>query len=120
MHACTTLCRESVPPRRANACERTGSYGTQRRHRCSGSRSVAPRRRRPAGEALKCAPGGRATFTSADASGLIYDAITVTPTSLAARGADWAPRHDRNRLVAEFRRAAQPGDVLTGSRIAGQ
>ncbi len=30
--------------------------------------------------------GRGATFTSADASGLIYDAITVAPTSLAARG----------------------------------
>ncbi|KVU64558.1 ABC transporter substrate-binding protein [Burkholderia ubonensis] len=42
-----------------------------------------------AGEALKRAPGARAIFTSADAPGLIYDAITVTPTSLAARKADW-------------------------------
>lgn len=43
-----------------------------------------------AGEALKRAPGARAIFTSADAPGLIYDAITVTPTSLAARRDDWA------------------------------
>lgn len=43
-----------------------------------------------AGEALKRAPGARAIFTSADAPGLIYDAITVTPASLAARRADWA------------------------------
>ena len=34
-----------------------------------------------AGEALKRAPGSRAIFTSADAPGLIYDAITVTPTA---------------------------------------
>ena len=38
-----------------------------------------------AGEALKRAPGARAIFTSADAPGLIYDAITVAPASLAAR-----------------------------------
>ncbi|MEK7894912.1 ABC transporter substrate-binding protein [Burkholderia contaminans] len=43
-----------------------------------------------AGEALKRAPGARAIFTSADAPGLIYDAITVAPASLAARRADWA------------------------------
>ncbi|KVX50076.1 ABC transporter substrate-binding protein [Burkholderia cepacia] len=43
-----------------------------------------------ANEALKRAPGARAIFTSADAPGLIYDAITVAPASLAARRADWA------------------------------
>lgn len=43
-----------------------------------------------AGEALKRSPGARAIFTSADAPGLIYDAITVSPTSLATRKADWA------------------------------
>ncbi|PMS15686.1 ABC transporter substrate-binding protein [Trinickia dabaoshanensis] len=43
-----------------------------------------------AGEALKRAPGSRAIFTSADAPGLIYDAITVSPASLSSRKADWA------------------------------
>lgn len=43
-----------------------------------------------AGEALKRVPGSRAIFTSANAPGLIYDAITVSPTSLATRRADWA------------------------------
>jgi NitT/TauT family transport system substrate-binding protein len=43
-----------------------------------------------AGEALKRVPGSRAIFTSADAPGLIYDAITVNPASLSARKADWA------------------------------
>ncbi|APR35459.1 MULTISPECIES: ABC transporter substrate-binding protein [unclassified Paraburkholderia] len=43
-----------------------------------------------AGEALKRVPGSRPIFTSADAPGLIYDAITVNPASLASRKADWA------------------------------
>jgi NitT/TauT family transport system substrate-binding protein len=43
-----------------------------------------------AGEALKRVPGSRAIFTSADAPGLIYDAITVNPASLSAHKADWA------------------------------
>jgi NitT/TauT family transport system substrate-binding protein len=43
-----------------------------------------------AGEALKRVPGSRAIFTSADAPGLIYDAITVNPASLSTRKADWA------------------------------
>ena len=36
-----------------------------------------------AGEALKRVPGSRVIFTSADAPGLIYDAITVNPASLS-------------------------------------
>lgn len=43
-----------------------------------------------AGEALKRVPGSKAIFTSADAPGLIYDAITVNPASLSSRKADWA------------------------------
>ena len=42
-----------------------------------------------AGEALKRVPGAKAIFTSADAPGLIYDAITVNPASLSSRKADW-------------------------------
>jgi NitT/TauT family transport system substrate-binding protein len=42
-----------------------------------------------AGEALKRVPGSRPIFTSADAPGLIYDAITVNPASLSSRKADW-------------------------------
>ena len=42
-----------------------------------------------AGEALKRSPGSRSIFTSADAPGLIYDGIAVSPTSLATRKADW-------------------------------
>ncbi|SDO58194.1 NitT/TauT family transport system substrate-binding protein [Methylobacterium phyllostachyos] len=42
-----------------------------------------------AGEAMRAAPGARPLYTSADQPGLIYDVVTVTPSSLAARRADW-------------------------------
>ena len=41
------------------------------------------------GEAMKRVPGARAIFTSADEPGLIYDGVSVSPTSLATRKADW-------------------------------
>jgi NitT/TauT family transport system substrate-binding protein len=41
------------------------------------------------GEALKAVPGSKAIYTSANQPGLIYDAVVVTPQSLAARRADW-------------------------------
>jgi NitT/TauT family transport system substrate-binding protein len=41
------------------------------------------------GQALKAVPGSKALFTSADAPGLIYDAVSVNPTSLAQRHDDW-------------------------------
>ncbi len=42
-----------------------------------------------AGQAMKGAPGAHPLYTSAQQPGLIYDAITVAPASLAARKADW-------------------------------
>jgi NitT/TauT family transport system substrate-binding protein len=42
-----------------------------------------------AGQAMRGAPGARPLYTSADQPGLIYDVVTVTPASLAARRADW-------------------------------
>jgi NitT/TauT family transport system substrate-binding protein len=39
--------------------------------------------------AQKSVPGSRAIFTSAEAPGLIYDVLAVSPQSLAARKADW-------------------------------
>ena len=42
-----------------------------------------------AGQAIKGAAGARPLYTSADEPGLIYDVVTVTPASLAARRADW-------------------------------
>lgn len=41
------------------------------------------------GAALKEVPGSKAIFTSADAPGLIYDCLCVTPESLKAKRADW-------------------------------
>jgi NitT/TauT family transport system substrate-binding protein len=41
------------------------------------------------GQALKAVPGAKPLFTSADAPGLIYDVLAVSPTSLAKRKADW-------------------------------
>lgn len=42
------------------------------------------------GQALKQVAGSKAIFTSADAKGLIYDVLAVSPTSLAKRKDDWA------------------------------
>lgn len=41
------------------------------------------------GQALKLVPGSRAIYTSADEPGLIYDLLSVSPESLAARRDDW-------------------------------
>ena len=41
------------------------------------------------GAALKALPGSKAIFTSANAPGLIYDTVAVSPQSLAERRADW-------------------------------
>ena len=39
--------------------------------------------------ALKLLPGSKSIYNSADAPGLIYDALTVNPASLSSRKADW-------------------------------
>jgi NitT/TauT family transport system substrate-binding protein len=41
------------------------------------------------GQALKALPGSKAIYTSANAPGLIYDVLAVSPASLAARRAEW-------------------------------
>ncbi len=41
------------------------------------------------GAALKAVPGSKPLYTSADAPGLIYDAIVVSPQSLAQHRAEW-------------------------------
>lgn len=41
------------------------------------------------GQALKSVAGSKPLFTSAEAKGLIYDVLTVSPTSLAKRKSDW-------------------------------
>ena len=42
------------------------------------------------GEALKAVPGSTAIFSSADAPGIIYDLLVVSPESLETRREDWA------------------------------
>ncbi len=42
-----------------------------------------------AGQAMRGTPGAHPLYTSADQPGLIYDAIAVSPASLAAHRADW-------------------------------
>ncbi|MCX8495433.1 MAG: hypothetical protein ORN51_04540 [Akkermansiaceae bacterium] len=42
------------------------------------------------GQALKAIPGSKPIFTSADAPGLIYDLLYVSPESLEKRRSDWA------------------------------
>ncbi|MGJ8644783.1 MAG: ABC transporter substrate-binding protein [Luteolibacter sp.] len=41
------------------------------------------------GEALKAVPGSKPVFTSADAPGIIYDLLYVSPESLDTRKEDW-------------------------------
>jgi NitT/TauT family transport system substrate-binding protein len=43
-----------------------------------------------AGQALQQVPGSKKLFTSADAKGLIFDVIAVSPTSYAEHRKDWA------------------------------
>jgi NitT/TauT family transport system substrate-binding protein len=42
------------------------------------------------GEAMKRVPGAKPIYTSADEPGLIFDVLTVNPSSLSSRKADWA------------------------------
>lgn len=42
------------------------------------------------GEAIKLVPGAKPIYTSKDEPGLIYDVVTVSPSSLSTRKADWA------------------------------
>jgi NitT/TauT family transport system substrate-binding protein len=42
-----------------------------------------------AGQAMKGSPGSHPIYTSAQAPGLIYDVLAVSPTSLNSRRADW-------------------------------
>lgn len=41
------------------------------------------------GEAMTRVPGSKPIYTSADEPGLIYDVLTVSPSSLSSRKADW-------------------------------
>lgn len=41
------------------------------------------------GQAMKLVPGAKPIYTSSDEPGLIYDVLTVSPSSLAAHRAEW-------------------------------
>ncbi|MDA3959598.1 MAG: ABC transporter substrate-binding protein [Planctomycetota bacterium] len=54
------------------------------------------------GQALKAVDGSKPIFTSADAPGIIYDLLYVSPESLAARKDDWQKVAKVWYRVAEF------------------
>jgi NitT/TauT family transport system substrate-binding protein len=54
------------------------------------------------GQALKAVPGSKPVFTSADAPGIIYDLLYVSPESLDTRKEDWAKVVTVWYRIAEF------------------
>jgi len=54
------------------------------------------------GQALRESPGSKPVYTSADAKGLIYDLLCVTPKSLRERRADWKKVVKVWLRIAEF------------------
>lgn len=65
------------------------------------------------GQALKSVPGSRAVFTSADAPGLIYDFLVVSPQSLSERRSDWVKVVQVwERVVAYLRDPATRADGI--------
>lgn len=54
------------------------------------------------GQALKVVPGSKPVFTSADAPGIIYDLLYVSPESLDSRKEDWAKVVSVWYKIAEF------------------
>jgi len=54
------------------------------------------------GQALKVVPGSKPIFTSADAPGIIYDLLYVSPESLDSRKEDWAKVVTVWYKIAEF------------------
>ena len=70
------------------------------------------------GQALKEVPGSTAVFTSANAPGLIYDALCVNPKSLAERRGDWAKVVKVWFQIADF--IKDPKNVDEAAKIMGQ
>lgn len=54
------------------------------------------------GQALKAVPGSKPIFTSADAPGLIYDILSVSPESLEENREEWAKVVDVWYKIANF------------------
>src|SRR5262249_11375049 len=69
------------------------------------------------GQALKELPGSTAIFTSADAPGLIYAHLCVSPKSLAERHADWEKVVKVWFQIADF--IKDPKNVDEAAKIMG-
>ncbi len=62
------------------------------------------------GQALKAVPGSKPVFTSADAPGIIYDLLYVSPESLEKNRGDWAKVVKVWYRIAEFIRDEENTD----------
>jgi NitT/TauT family transport system substrate-binding protein len=91
------------------------------------------------GRALDLVKGSHAVFSSADAPGLIYDMLFVSPASLAARRKDWLavvkawfmvvdfvtdPSHREEAMAIMARRVGLPPEryarLMSGTRLLGR
>jgi NitT/TauT family transport system substrate-binding protein len=65
------------------------------------------------GQALKALPGSKPVFTSADAPGIIYDLLFVSPESLEANRAEWTKVAKVWYRIAEYIRDEENLDEVT-------
>lgn len=66
-------------------------------------------------QALRLVPGAKAVFTSADVPGLVYDALAVSPASLAERRADWIKFVKVWYWIADYIRSPNTHDAAVGA-----
>ncbi len=64
------------------------------------------------GQALKAVPGSKPIFTSADAPGIIYDLLYVSPESLEKRRDDWAKVTKVWYRIADYMRDEENLDAV--------
>jgi NitT/TauT family transport system substrate-binding protein len=69
------------------------------------------------GQALKGLPGSKAIYTSANAPGLIYDVLAVSPASLAAHRAEWKKVVKVWFKIADY--LADPKNTAEAAKIMG-
>lgn len=72
------------------------------------------------GQALKAVAGSKPLFTSADAKGLIYDVLAVSPESLAKRRDDWVKVLKAWYMAVEFIKNPETQDeavAIMASRV---
>jgi len=69
------------------------------------------------GQALKALPGSKAIYTSANAPGIIYDVLAVSPKSLAAKRAEWKKVVKVWFKIADY--LADPKNTAEASKIMG-